>query len=115
MQILIEATLEKIEFEMQRLYWNRNQTHMESPFRNTGQQYINDTFEVRAYYWGDDEEKLELPNFVYKDLSVWWYKHCGRGVEWMYKGERNGVVPSEFLAEMIDDCITSVSIDWDTI
>ncbi len=115
MYILLEAALEKIESEMGRLYWNKNQEHMSSPFRNTGEEYTNDTFQVRAYYWGDKEEVELLPNFVYKDLSVWWYKHCGRGLEWLYEDKRNGVIPSEFLDEMIEDCVESLSIDWDTI
>ena len=39
--------------------------------------FENDTFIVRAYYWGDDETIAELPNFVYKPtgLEISWYKY----------------------------------------
>lgn len=40
-------------------------------------EWENDTFIVRAYYWGEDEAKAELPNFVYKPtgLEINWYKY----------------------------------------
>ena len=36
-----------------------------------------DVFEMRPYYWGDDEEILKLPNFVYKpeNITISWYKY----------------------------------------
>ena len=39
--------------------------------------FENDTFIVRAYYWGEDETIAELPNFVYKPtgLEIRWYKY----------------------------------------
>lgn len=39
--------------------------------------FENDTFIVRAYYWGEDEAIAALPNFVYKptDLEISWYKY----------------------------------------
>lgn len=115
MRILLEAVLDKIEKEMGRLYWNKNQKEMESPFRNTAQKYLNDTFEVRSYYWGDNEDEGVLPNFKYKDLSAYWYKHCERGLSWTYKGVKNATIPSEFLDEMIEDCVKSLEKDWNII
>lgn len=40
-------------------------------------EFENDTFIVRAYYWGEDEDIAELPNFVYKPtgLEISWYKY----------------------------------------
>lgn len=40
-------------------------------------EYENDTFIIRPYYWGEDEEIAELPNFVYKPtgLEIRWYKY----------------------------------------
>lgn len=37
----------------------------------------NDVFTIRPYYWGEDEAKAELPNFVYKPtgLEISWYKY----------------------------------------
>lgn len=39
--------------------------------------YENDTFIIRPYYWGDDEEEAALPNFVYKPtgFTISWYKY----------------------------------------
>lgn len=34
-----------------------------------------DKFIVRPYYWGDDEDQEDLPNFEYKDIKIWWYKY----------------------------------------
>lgn len=44
-------------------------------------EYENDVFIVRPYYWGEDEEKAELPNFVFKPLGleIRWYKYPMRG------------------------------------
>lgn len=113
MEYLIMAALAEIERQMGRLYWNKNQKEMVSPFENTGEEYKNDTFFVRAYNWNDDDDGG--CNFKYKDLSIWWYKHYRRGIEWMYEGERNVPISAEFLSQMLDDCIISVQIDWDTI
>lgn len=111
MEQLLKATLAEIEYQMERLYWNRYQSEMQSPFQNTGTEYSNDTFRATAYRWDDDEEK-DTSNFVYKDLKVWWYKHFRRGMEWVYNGERHGIIPSEFLTEMLEECIKSMEIDF---
>ena len=39
--------------------------------------FENDTFIIRPYYWGEDEEIAQLPNFVYKPtgLEIKWYKY----------------------------------------
>lgn len=39
--------------------------------------YENDTFVLRPYYWGEDEEVAELPNFIYKPIGLFisWYKY----------------------------------------
>lgn len=112
MEYVLQAVLSELEVQMERLYWNKNQKEMISPFENTGAVYSNNTFEVRAYDWSEDGDGC---NFKYKDLQVWWYKHFRRGLEWVYKGERNRIIPSEFLAEMMDDCIISLQIDWDVL
>ena len=109
MEHLMMAVLAELELQMKRLYWNKNQKEMQSPFENTGAEYSNDTFMVKAYDWNEENDKW---NFKYKDLYIWWYKHYRRGLEWVYHDELNPVIPSEFLSEMLDDCIASLSIDW---
>ena len=111
MEYLLEAVLAELELQMDRLYWNKNQKDMQSPFQNTSTEYSNSTFVVKAYNWNEETDY----NFKYKDLTVWWYKHFRRGLEWTYKGERNAAIPSEFLGKMLYDCIISVQIDWDVI
>lgn len=39
--------------------------------------FENDVFVVRPYYWGDDENIAELPNFEYKpsNFHIKWYKY----------------------------------------
>ena len=39
--------------------------------------FENDTFIIRPYYWGDDEDIAKLPNFEYKPtgFTISWYKY----------------------------------------
>jgi len=74
---LMNAVLRKIRSELDRLYWNKYQREMHSPFDNTGAEYSNESFSVRAYNWNDDDE--ELPNFEWGPIRVYWYKREGRG------------------------------------
>lgn len=73
------ALLEGIESELDRIMWNINQEEYASPFRNTGNEFVCDTFEAHAYYWGDEERLIERPNFKCGDIEISWYKHLGRG------------------------------------
>jgi len=75
----IVALLKDLSSELERVQWNVYQEEYESPFYNTGNSFKNDTFEVHAYYWGDDEDFINRPNFKCGDLEISWYKHLGRG------------------------------------
>lgn len=39
--------------------------------------FENNTFVIRPYYWGDDDDIAVLPNFVYKPMNfeIKWYKY----------------------------------------
>lgn len=39
--------------------------------------YENDVFRIQSYYWGDDEDIMMQPNFVYKPtgFTMSWYKY----------------------------------------
>lgn len=39
--------------------------------------FENDTFIIRPYYWGDDDDIVTYPNFVYKptNFQLSWYKY----------------------------------------
>lgn len=75
-----------------------------SPFETDRGGYENDTFLVNPYYWGDDEEIEEEPNFVYKPTGyeIQWYKWPLRDA-WA-----NRKITYEEFAVMIDDCKESV-------
>ena len=68
-------------------------------------EYENDTFVIRAYYWGDDEAKAELPNFVYKPtgLEICWYKYP------MRDAYSNQDVSIEDFKEILKECAMSMN------
>lgn len=39
--------------------------------------YENEVFLINPYYWGDDEEIMAQPNFIYKpeNITIDWYKY----------------------------------------
>ena len=108
----IEASLDLIRKEMDRLYWNKYQKEMVSPFDNTGEKYINDTFVVRAYDWGEDGNSY--PNFQYKRLDVFWYKYSCRGLEAWFSGDFSEFT-IDFLVDMLNDCLLSLRKDFGEI
>lgn len=105
---VVIACLDQIRKEMDRLYWNRYQIEMDSPFENTGNTYRNDVFQVKAYYWGNNGEMIKGPNFSYRGLEVRWYKHLHRDSYILCDKE----ITLDFLAEMIDECINSMREDF---
>lgn len=107
----INALFLGIRRELERLYWNKNQKEMVSPFDNTGNAtYTNPTFSISAYNWGTEDNELEdtKPNFQYKGFSLWWYKYAGRG---MY-ARCDVPVDPEYLYQMYTDCIESLHKDF---
>lgn len=71
---------------------------------NADYEYENDTFIVRAYYWGEDEDIAALPNFVYKPtgLEISWYKYP------MRDAYSNQDVSLEQFVEILADCERSM-------
>ncbi len=104
---LLKACLGFIESEMSRLYWNKYQKSMDSPFINTGEHYQNEVFSAKAYDWNDNSD----PNFEYKGLKLWWYKHYCRGLT----GTIEGALTAEFLADMLNTCIRALRKDFGEI
>lgn len=99
----IMAALNQIKTELDRVYFNKYQKEMPSPFENTGVSYDNNVFSVHAYDWDDNER----PNFIYKDLKVWWYKHVDRGTY----AECGHKLTAEDVNQMIIECCTSIKED----
>lgn len=57
-------------------------------------------FSVWPYYWGDDEEKFDIPNFVYKpeNIKIRWYKYALRDAY------SNVPLTGEKIKEILDNC-----------
>ena len=98
----IDAILTYIEQDWLRVMWNIHQEEYDdrNPFRNTGATYENPTFKVRAYDWSEDSDGL--PNFEWRDLKIYWYKYCGRGLY------LNRETTHSELAEMLEDCLKAL-------
>lgn len=58
-------------------FLRRNGFDFEGWHDNGEDKYENDTFIIRPYYWGEDEDIADLPNFVYKPtgFEIRWYKY----------------------------------------
>ena len=114
MEELIIAILDRIDNELQRCYWNKNQKHLNSPFANTGENYSNDIFTVRAYDWSDDQENDEpKPNFESKFLTCWWYKHAHRGLEFKITYDTNTEADHlTQLANFLNKCLNAIYKDF---
>jgi hypothetical protein len=94
----VEAALLMIEQELLQVMWNITQEEFESPFRNTGNKYKCEFFEVNAYSWDDEEEQKY--NFKWKDFELSWYKYYPRGMSMNRK-----ISPKE-TAQMLNECIS---------
>ena len=102
----VEAALDKIDTELDRVMWNVSQEEYESPFGNTGRGYKDDIFEAEAYDWDEDSEQEY--NFKWRDYKIRWYKYCGRGME------SNRYMSPQECAEMLDECLADIrSLDVD--
>ena len=97
----LEAFLWHIDRELKRVMQNLEQREWLSPFSNTGTRYQNDTFEVQAYSWG--EEEAQEYNFRWEDVRISWYKYLGRGTT------VNQSLPAERAIRMLRDCLSSLS------
>jgi len=96
----IEAFLNMIRAELDRVMWNIDQKRYDSPFGNTGNRFKNDVFEVEAYSWND--EVNQAYNFKWKDVEISWYKYLGRGMS------INQELTHEKAVQMLDECLKSL-------
>ena len=98
----IEAGLRYLDYNIEIYCTNLEQVYI-SPFENRGAN-INmcDVFEVNSYYWGDDEELKNRPNFKCGDFEVRWYKYLGRGMS------MNQEIDANRFFEIIDKCLDAL-------
>lgn len=102
---IVGAILGTIENELCRVWWNKHQKEMLSPFRNTGNSFKNDTFAVYAHDWNENFDSQQKPNFVWKNVRVYWYKHFRRGLEVYSSGDD---ITLDTLADMLNECLASL-------
>lgn len=67
--------------------------------------FENEIFVIRPYYWGDNEEIMNRPNFVHKPsgLVMTWYKYP------MRDAYSNKDISVEDFKEILDDCLKSIN------
>ena len=82
------------------IYTNNTRQDGIDPTENSGSEFTNDTFGMRAYDWSEPEEYL--PNFKYKDFEVEWYKYLSRGMK-----TNRDITPDE-INSMLVDCLKSL-------
>lgn len=96
----IVALLEKIENKLYISMFNKYKKEYESPFRNTGNSFKNDVFEVQAYEWDED---IEQPyNFKCDDVEISWYKWLGRDTT------INDNFEEKYIVEIFNKCMDSL-------
>ena len=68
-------------------------------------EFENETFIIRTYYWGEDEKKKLLPNFEHKPtgLKIAWYKYP------MRDAYSNQNVDIDEFKSILDDCASSMN------
>ena len=99
---LIRGFLMMVRTELDREYWNANQTEMVSPFENNGvADFVTDYVTIRSYNW---EENI-LPNLDTDELKIFWYKHANRGVDVLVKNKEN---IGEMLARVLNNTVDSI-------
>lgn len=96
----IVALLRDLSRELERVMWNINQKEYDSPFSNTGNEFIGENFEVHAYNWDED---IEQPfNFKCGDIEISWYKYLGRG------DTINGAYTPDTIIQMYELCLNEI-------
>lgn len=72
--------------------------------RNKFDEFENDVFFLKPYYWGDDENEMAKPNFVFKETGyeLQWYKYPLRDA---YCNQK---LPFKEFKEMLRKCVESV-------
>lgn len=95
------ALLDAIDVKLEICYKNKYHKEYDSPFRNTGNRFYNDTFSVEAYNWNDEEEQQY--NFKCGNIEISWYKYLGRDTT------INKEYSETYIIKMFDKCIESLN------
>jgi len=98
----IIAGLDFLAAEIERVEWNKTQKEFQSPTRNYGTHYKTNIFKMCSYYWGEEQNLMNRPNFKYGKFEITWYKYLGRGTY------INKEIDANEFFKIIDKCITNV-------
>lgn len=102
----IIALLQSLDYELGIAMWNVYQKEYDSPFMNTGNEFIGKNFEVHAYNWNEDVEQEY--NFKCGDIEISWYKYLGRGTT------INNIYDTDYIIQMYNMCLEEIrSLDED--
>lgn len=102
----IIALLQNLDYELGIAMWNVYQKAYDSPFMNTGNEFIGKNFEVHAYNWNEDVEQKY--NFKCGDVEISWYKYLGRGTT------INNIYDTDYIIQMYNMCLEEIrSLDED--
>ena len=96
----IVALLRDLDRKLQTVMWNINQEEYDSPFNNTGNEFIGENFEVHAYNWNEDVEQPY--NFKCGVIEISWYKYLGRGTT------INGLYTKDKIVKMYNMCLEEI-------
>lgn len=104
----IEALIFALKKELDRCYWNWHQQQLDE--RKDWELIDADLgFEYRRYYWGDEEDECQRPNFKFGPVVINWYKHIGRGmscnVDWTEKQWRDWFDGAMKAIRLYDRCL----------
>lgn len=94
---ILDAALEAIRYELQRVLWNLRQESID-PFGNNGASFRCPTFTVCSYSWGDDGQPYNFKH-PQSGLLVSWYKYMGRGMS------ANMDVSPDLAARILTHCL----------
>lgn len=72
----VEALIDYLLREIDRVYHNGHQKWRED---SPGELKWG-KLETKSYYWGEDENESNKPNFKHGETEIRWYKHPGRGM-----------------------------------
>ncbi|MFS0643788.1 hypothetical protein [Siminovitchia sp. 179-K 8D1 HS] len=92
--------------ELDESEYNGKFVELKSKYGNT-KYFENDTFIIMPYYWGDDDDFCELPNFIHKSsgYELSWYKYALRD------SYANKEIAFEELMNIMDDCKKSLGFE----
>lgn len=97
---LLDAIINRLERELERVLWNRLQKEVPSPFSNTAATFEAPGIAIHAYSW--DEEAEQPWNLKCGEVEVSWYKHAWRGVS------INRQLTADEMAAFLDEALARI-------